>query len=302
MDFKAPIRAVKKSILSRTPTAKVEKHVAAMLPRLACIDVGASFYPHPQWGLFRKSPQVEWIAVEPNHHNLDYARNWSWPAKLHIVETGLSEKGGEQILYRTHVESGSSLLKPVIPDGESHRYQHDYFFPVTEIKIDTLSLESVTQSFVKMLYFGIKLDTQGTELSILQGMPTEALKQQMICAELEVTTKANPAMQGAARLYEVQPFMESLGLEMVCLKSIASAPSSRSQSLGGIGVINECDSVFMMRRQEAITRGEECVRALLGFYVAYRLFDEALALLDWPGFKGSKFGVELNQLRSLLSG
>jgi hypothetical protein len=41
-----------------------------MMGDVVWLDVGASYYPHPAWELFRASSKVHWIAVEPNEQNL----------------------------------------------------------------------------------------------------------------------------------------------------------------------------------------------------------------------------------------
>ena len=46
--------------------------VAEILPKTFSIDVGASYYPHPAFEVFRMSPKNTWVAIEPNEQNLFY--------------------------------------------------------------------------------------------------------------------------------------------------------------------------------------------------------------------------------------
>ena len=48
------------------------------------------------------------LAVEPNSKNTQYLNEWDWPSKPRLIPFGLSEKGGEQLLYVTNTDSGSS--------------------------------------------------------------------------------------------------------------------------------------------------------------------------------------------------
>src|SRR5258706_2322348 len=136
---------------------KINRKVAVILPRLNCIDVGASYYPHPAWEVFRMSPKTQWIAVEPNFENLIYVKHWSWPSQVKSVEIGLSQLGGNQTLYVTNVDSGSSLLKPVIEPNMEHRVAYrDYFFPIKEVVINrseehTSELQSLTNLVCRLL-------------------------------------------------------------------------------------------------------------------------------------------------------
>ena len=46
--------------------AALENALAPFLPEVVCIDVGASYYPHPAWRVFLASGRARWVAVEPN--------------------------------------------------------------------------------------------------------------------------------------------------------------------------------------------------------------------------------------------
>ena len=92
--------------LSRAPAERLARRVERILPPLLCVDIGASYYPHPAWELLRSSPKTIWVAVEPNAKNTAYLRDWRWPSTPRLEPIGLSETGGEQRLYVTNVDSG----------------------------------------------------------------------------------------------------------------------------------------------------------------------------------------------------
>jgi FkbM family methyltransferase len=259
----------------------IANKVASVLPRIVCIDVGASYYPHPNWEVFRRSPNTLWIAVEPNADNLFYLNNWSWTSRPVSVEQGLSELGGSQTLYVTNIDSGSSLLEPVIEASMAHRVLSlDYFYPLKKVAIDTITLQQVidqTNDFKSPI--SIKLDTQGSEFSIIRSVNQTVLETRVFCVEIENTLLAQPIMKAATPFYTVFEFFETRGFELVHLKPIPINAPLVAGKLHGKTVLNECDAVFLLRPDVAKERDLNTQLALLGAYITYSLYGEALCLL-----------------------
>ncbi|MCX5964296.1 MAG: FkbM family methyltransferase [Cyanobacteria bacterium] len=250
-----------------------------ILPTVTCIDIGASYYPHPAWEVFRRSSLTTWIACDPCSENLNYIQNWSWPSSIIQVPLGLSQYGGFQKLYVTSVDSGSSLLPPEIDKWKEYRTKMDYFFPLTEMQVNTITLtELIQQQKLENTPFLIKLDTQGTELSILQGLEASIIKQNLLAIEIEVTLQAKPSMKGSAHFYEVQEFLEDLGFELAYLKPIEGILPTFNHRLQGRSILNECDAVFIVRPDLASTKLIEYQLVLIGVYISYHLYGEALHL------------------------
>ncbi|MCU1281524.1 MAG: methyltransferase, FkbM family domain protein, partial [bacterium] len=293
---------------SMSPTERLSRSIARLLPSLVCVDIGASYYPHPAWEVFRRSSRTVWIAVEPNEKNTAYLSDWHWPSKPRLEPLGLSEHGGEQVLFVTNVDSGSSLLPPVISPNMAHRVHQrdqDYFFPVTKKSIQTKSLIqvlSVTESTLPMV---LKLDTQGTELSILRGAEPLFSERRIVGIETEATMLAEPYMEGSGKFWEVCQFMEARGFELLQLKPIEALPKRRRSNPIGRTYLNECDAVFCLKREEIAKQPVDYQLALLGFYVSYQLFEEALSLFDRiDGIDAicRRAGVSAQGLRRLLRG
>ena len=273
-------QVIKNFVKSKIRKYKLITQTSKCLPEVTCIDVGASYYPHPAWECFRHSQKTTWVAVEPNHQNLKYIDHWKYPSKVFTVKNGLSQNGGEQTLYVTNTDSGSSLLKPIVPQGEEHRYDLNYFFPVKEVKINTLTLSEVVTKYVKNTPVTIKLDTQGSEFMILKGLDTEFLKTNVACIEMEINMRARSAMSGASKFYEVQQYLESIGMELVKLKPIAGTMPSYSGKLKNECFLNECDAVFFLRQDIAEAKGKEYLLTLVGLYVSYQFLSEAKHLIE----------------------
>lgn len=257
------------------------------LPPTLCVDVGASFYPHPTWLPMLRSPAARWVAVEPNTAHLGYVDDWPWPCKVRTCTTGLSATGGQQILYVTAVDTGSSLLPPEIPPSMSHRLPDTrYFFPVVERPIDTITLWQVIADSdaeaganVDAAVF-VKLDTQGTELSILQGSEALLTSRRIVGIEMESTLLAQPFMRGSGHLWQACAFLEPLGYELLDLRPIRAPAASRAAARRSQTWLNECDAVFALRPDVLVAEPVQRRASMIGFYCAYRLHGEALSLLE----------------------
>jgi FkbM family methyltransferase len=284
----------------------VNIEVAKILPGTSCIDVGASYYPHPAWQVFRLSENTFWIAVEPNRQNLFYLKDWTFPAKVMPVEMGLSEKGGKQFLHVTNVDSGSSLFEPVIEKNMEHRVPNtDYFFPLKKVEIDTLTINDVIAKIEsKTNPITIKIDTQGTEFSILRALEEHVIKTRLICVEVESTLLATPLMKGSSHFYEIQEFFQNRGFELVYFKPILFFSPMANKGLDSSSILNECDAVFLLRSDEIKKRNLDFQLSMVGCYVSYSLYGEALELLKYIlksiDSKNSKY-QKINELIKQLS-
>ena len=251
--------------------------VADILPNTLAIDVGASYYPHPAFEVFRRSPNNTWVAIEPNEKNLFYLNSWNWPSQVVSFKMGLSQFGGPQTLFVTNIDSGSSLLKPNISSSNSHRIKNkSYFFPVKEVEIDTITLKDVFEKInFNQIPFSMKLDTQGSEFSILKGLQEDVIKNYAICVELENTLLSDPIMEGSAPFFEVLQFFQENGFELVHLKPIQINAPRVKKVFNSSYILNECDAVFLLSNAVTKTRSIEFQLAMLGAYISYSLYGEA---------------------------
>lgn len=273
--------SLKRKLRQRTAFSRLSACLSPYLPELLCVDVGASYYPHGRWSVMLESPATLWIAVEPNEQNLGYLKTWSYPCRVEAVRTGISEQGGEQTLYVTNVDSGSSLLEPVIANSMKRRVRNlDYFFPLQRRTIQTLTLASVLNPYPSNMPAFVKLDTQGTELSILRGAKDWLAQHRIVGVELESTLQAEPVMRGAGKFWEACQYFETLGYELIDLKPIFGPSRFGQSTVRGRTFINECDAVFALRQDVAAKMPVEYRVALLAFYACYQHFEEALAMLD----------------------
>lgn len=297
-------QALKNFVRQFSAPWRLSNLVSPYLPPTICVDVGASYYPHGKWLAFLNSPQTQWVAVEPNEVNIAYVNSWSWPCKVTACTTGLSRNGGQQTLYVTNVDTGSSLLKPEISASMKHRIQNlDYFFPVKERQIETMTLEHALKGLLQDAPIFVKLDTQGTELSILQGAESLFQGGRIVGIEMESTLQAQPVMNGAGKFWQACEYLEGKGFELLHVKPIHAPSRSGKVRPQQHTFLNECDAVFAVRQDIAKTLPLEYRASLFAFYVTNCFYEEALSVLeddaDAAGFL-VKRGCPLDKLQSTL--
>jgi FkbM family methyltransferase len=264
-----------------TAQHKLARSLSPHLPEVVCVDVGASYYPHVKWQLFIEAPATRWIAVEPNSANAAYVSSWRWPSRASLFPVGLSRTGGPQTLYVTHVDSGSSLLPPHIADGMKQRVKNlDYFYPMREVTIETRTLADVLVEAPGEAPVFVKLDTQGTELDILRGAESLIASHRIAGIESEATLLAQPVMHGSGKFWQLSQFLEDHGMELLTVKPIYGPSRFGVAQPRGLTYLNECDAVFAVRRDVAAALPVAHRTGLLAFYLAYRLYEEGMSLLD----------------------
>lgn len=274
-------QSLKNFLRQHTLPWRVSKLLSPYLPAAVCVDVGASYYPHTKWLVFLNSLKTHWLAVEPNEANIGYIKSWAWPCKVSACTTGLSREGGSQTLYVTNVDTGSSLLPPEITASMQHRVTNPgYFFPVTEKKIETLTLVQALAGLPASAPVFVKLDTQGTELSILQGAESLFQRQLVVGIEMESTFLAQPLMKGSGKFWQACEYLESQGFELLHIKPISAMGRSGRVKKGRNTYLNECDAVFSLRQDVIAGLPVEYRVGLLAFYLTNYFYDEALMLLE----------------------
>ena len=274
-------QSAKNRLRQRTLPWRLANLLSPALPPSVCVDVGASHYPHINWLIMLNAPETRWLAVEPNEENLYYVKSWAWKSAITTCTTGLSRDGGKQTLHITNVDTGSSLLPPEIPESMQHRVTNlSYFFPVTERVIDTLTLGQATKDLPADAPMFVKLDTQGTELSILEGGAELFAAHRIVGVELEATLLAQPLMKGSGKFWQVCQFMEERGFELLHVKLVQAVGPNGKEGRKRRRYLNECDAVFALRVDVAASLPVNYRAGLLAFYTTYALYDEALGLLQ----------------------
>jgi hypothetical protein len=193
----------------------------------------------------------------------------------------LSRHGGTQTLQVTAVDSGSSLLEPVIPPSLAHRIRNlDYFFPLRRVPIETLTLAQVIDGQSASAPVLVKLDTQGSELDILLGASQALAARRIVGVEMESTLHADPLMRGAGKFWQACRDLEAQGFELLHLRPIEGGSLLGKPQTAGRRWLNECDAIFALRRDVLAALPVERRLVALGFYATNAFFEEALALVE----------------------
>lgn len=297
-------QSMKNFLRQRTLPWRISRLLSPHMPASICVDVGAAHYPHGKWLTFLNASQTQWLAVEPNEENIAYVKSWGWSCQISTCTTGLSQEGGTQTLYVTNVDTGSSLLPPEISPAMQHRVHNlGYFFPVRARQIDTITLGQAISGLSATAPIFVKLDTQGTELSILRGAKALFDNRRIVGVEMESTMLAQPLMKGSGKFWEACEYLESQGFELLHVKPIHALSRSGRTRPQQYTFLNECDAVFALRSDVVVTLPPEHRTGLLAFYLTNLFYEEALTLIQRDGDMASFLrgrGCRVDELIALL--
>jgi FkbM family methyltransferase len=261
--------------------------------RIFFADVGASkgIPSH----LLSLAKVADTLLFEPDPVEAQYLENqYKDTGKFRHVRVypfALAGSNGTRTFHVTNTPTGSSLLKPL--------YQHavdigdeSYFYPTREIAIQTRTLSSVLKEIaIKRLDF-IKLDVQGAELEILEGLGADFLSE---VTGVEVEIGMPGGYEGQPGFPEMDKFLRAHGFELFDIKP---ARGHRAKSgdltyypINVFGVhpqspalnkkLWEIDAVYLRSPQKLqVSEDLNAIRRLIVILGTYGLFSEAYHLLE----------------------
>ena len=196
------------------------------------VDVGSAGGMQPHWRAFEGL--VDFYCFEPHRESFDkltasFAAH-PWREKFHVIPTGLSGKGGERTLHLLNSPTGSSLL-PIHIGSEFVSPNDAYIFPVRETTVQTRSLADVLDEAAVKTVDIIKLDVQGAELEILEGLGASRRKS-LLMAEVEVNlcggiSRNFSPYEGAPSWREIDELLTADGMRLLDV-SVARAYRARN--------------------------------------------------------------------------
>src|SRR5258708_7628765 len=145
---------------------------------LTLADVGASYFLPDTLSYVVPMPTSRFVLFDPVGKNLAYAANLP-PDRVTVIPSALSRQGGAAEFFLANTDSGSSLYPPHPWPGRP-ALNHDYFFPLKVIDIETPTLAACLAERRIDLVHAIKLDTQGSELDIVKGLDLRRLQQLLL--------------------------------------------------------------------------------------------------------------------------
>ena len=252
-------------------------------------DVGASYFLPDTWHLLSSSSKSTFVLVEPNGQNLEYASRYP-NATFIQVPLGLSKNGGLETLYLANTDSGSSILPPV---GDPEKADAEKsFFPLTLIDVETSTLKRVLDDHKIEKIDAVKLDTQGSELDILNGLDSSRFSN-LLFVEMEVGLRSPHHHEGAATVASVQQQLESQGFMFANMRFSRHETSTDS----GLAIPNECDLLFA-RPAAFFEKAEHYAstrKRAIAIAVAYYLHDYAKALIHCTPENPAQLDQEFNE-------
>jgi len=302
--LKDPKFAVKYLSPKARRVRRTENFISKMVPPCLVIDIGAAWFAHGRWRLFKFAADARWVLIDPNVESLAYADSWPYPSTVTTVPVAVSSSDGPITLHVTNTPTGSSTYLPAVPEAMSERISQagrDYFFPMRSTVVDALSLHTILADCHPRAPGLVKLDTQGSELDILQSVEPWLLDGSIVGVELEATLLACPLYEGVPHFWQIQAWFEGLGWELLSLHVI-EAPAQGSMR-DSRSYVAECDAVFAPRRDTAAQMNDSARTVLLSFYVANGLYAEAENLLESDDALRDALesrSVDVNHLRDLL--
>jgi FkbM family methyltransferase len=282
------------------------------------VDVGSAGGMQPHWRAYEGV--VEFYCFEPHEQSLKklQAQFAAHPSagKFHVVGTGLSRDGGERTLYMLNCPTGSSLY-PIDTAGEFVDANDDYIFPIREAKIQTRSLEDVLTAEAVQTVDIIKLDVQGAEREILEGLG-EKRRRKLLLAEAEVNICGGVSRNfspyaGAPTWKELDELFVADGMRLLDF-SVARAYRSRSGDndwyqrrffdvYRNSPTISahawEADVVYVRDWRELIKNGDSsAIRKLVIALCGYRFFSEAMFIVEQSEQAGVLDGDSARQIKA----
>lgn len=276
------------------------KKVILGTERMVGVDVGSAEGLQPHWRSFEGV--TDFYLFEPHQESFEKLKSLfsisPYKDLVHILPIGLSEFGGERTLYVLNHPTGSSLY-PINIKNEFADPDNSYVYPIRESRIQTDTLSNVLSKEMVECVDLIKLDVQGAELEVLQGMGQHR-RQQLLLAEIEVnictgvTNNIGP-YHGSPTWGQIDQLLVADGMRLLDL-SVAREYRSKAGDSDWYqrNVFNvyenspslsarvwEADVVYVRDWNELIAiKNAAAIRKLAVALCGYRFFSEAYFMIE----------------------
>lgn len=171
---------------------------------LVYFDIGARDGLAPSWDYLARAGLLSAFGFDPAMDHLAQLQNRD--SHVHYLATAVGARNGRQRLIHTLMPGCSSFLEPNFELLKKYP-AHTIFNIVGESEVDVRTLDYLVGAGLVPTPHILKLDTQGSELSILQG----ALEVLSNVVAIELETQFQPMYQGQALFPEVKAFLEDQG-------------------------------------------------------------------------------------------
>lgn len=219
-----PLKSTAKSILSMAgllSNASPTPYIQCLLGEetMVAADVGAAGWLPPHWENLEGGLHFLFFEPHPGSYQklVQRVQQSAHPSMISVMQTALSGSGGARTLHLLNTPTGSSLL-PVNMDSEFVDREDKYIFPITETEVDTRSLGDVLQEQKSNLHM-LKLDVQGAELEILEGMG-EARRQDLVMVESEVNMAHGGGHLGCPQFNDLKEILNATDMRLYDVRTV----------------------------------------------------------------------------------
>ncbi len=278
---------------------------------LVAADVGAAngVLPH-----FRPVQEVAtFYLFEPEasaYEKLVAEHQAAGRSNIRVINTALASGRGTRTLHVANQPTGSSLLRPR-PDATDYTIS-SYFYPLREVEIHTDRLGDVLDQVGEPALHMIKIDVQGCELEVLEGLDDRRAAT-LMSAQVEVgmpgSYENQPSLAELDRwmqrnglaLFDLEPARANLTLDddgdayhLRVFRTYRRAPSVRSR-------LWEVDAFYFRREDLVLASSDPAdVRRLIAAYAVHGFFAHGHRLAETARKKGLLSQVEERDLQDAL--
>lgn len=274
------IRNALRSWFIRKRDLKLKKQLEIILcgSGLSLVDIGAAGGLQDRWKPFSRF--IDLVAVEPDPRaNESIERLESTTLRsLHRVNSPLASTSREIDFYLCKHPRQSSVLKP----NEEHfaKYKDGHKWNVEKVEqMSAITLDSALTSEIKPDF--LKLDTQGSELDILQGA-TATLQN---CLGVEVEVEFREMYQSQPLFGDLSKFLLNNNFDFIDFVAFGKWERSRPDGLRTfLGELIHADALFLRSPESAVGLAKklndpELIRRYLALLFIYLRSDMMKATL-----------------------
>ncbi len=269
--------------MNRFTFPKKFEHFLDSFP-LVLVDVGASGGIQEKWKSLSRFLRV--IGFEPDERSARELRAHSETAvATTFLSVGLYNKKARIPLYLTRSKTDSSLLQPNVVFLKKFPHLNRLEIVGRDLmNVDTLDSQLNTQKITDIDF--MKVDTQGTELYILEGA-TDTLRRAMFGVEVEV--EFSPVYLNQPLFADVDVFMRNHGFQLFDLapcfwkrKIGKDLGGERGQIIFANALYLKDSEVFMASLQDLSYSGSRKSKVLRGIIICllHGYADYAREILD----------------------
>ena len=250
---------------------------------LYCIDLGSRAGMPDHWLNFKNNLQIDAFDPDIDADDKGYKKenNVTW------FSSGLAGKTGKADFYITNVPSGSSLYKPN-PITLS-KYSPKRYWKIREVKkLFFLSFKDFLIKNKRPSPDLIKLDTQGSELSILKSLNKKQLSEVLA---IEVEVEFLELYSGQPLFRDIDTFLSLNGFELMDLRThrsyrcINDDRGKYSKKHFNLSTFPESfsaklvagDAIYLKKLDNESSKDKIKILKTIKILIIYNFFDEALA-------------------------